>query len=414
MEFSLYDMAVKQLEKAAKYLDIETGILEILKKPKRELIVNIPVKMDNGEIKVFTGYRVQHNDALGPFKGGIRYHPTVNLDEIRALAMLMTWKTALMGLPFGGAKGGIKCNPKFLSKSELERLTRRYTYAIREYIGPNIDIPAPDVYTDEQTMAWMADTYSKLVGAWRPGVVTAKPVQIGGSHGRIEATGLGVVVVAREALKILGFKASEVTVAIQGYGNVGYWAAYYLHKWGFKVVAVSDSKGGIFNPEGLNPIKVKEHKSRTGSVINCPKAINISNEELLELEVTLLIPAAVENVITEKNANNVKAKIISEGANAPITPEADRILNERGVFVIPDILANAGGVTVSYYEWVQSLQRYWWDKEEVLDKLENKMIKTFHEVYKFSKERKISMREAAYMLAIDRVAKAIKLKGVWP
>ncbi|RLE95981.1 MAG: glutamate dehydrogenase [Thermoprotei archaeon] len=412
-ELNPYQMAVKQLEHVARLIDLDTGILEILKKPKREIIVHLPVKMDTGEIKVFTGYRVHHNDARGPFKGGIRYHPNVNLDEVRALAMWMTWKTSVMDLPYGGAKGGITCNPKEMSRGELERLTRRYTYAIREFIGPYVDIPAPDVYTNPQTMAWIADTYSGLQGRWEPGVVTAKPIEIGGSQGRTEATGLGTMITAREAVKKLGL-SKPITVAVQGFGNVGYYAAYFSHQWGYKVVAVSDSKGGIYNPDGLNPEAVMEHKRKTRSVVGYPGARNISNEELLELDVTILVPAAIEGVITEKNADKIKAKVISEGANGPTTPEADKILHEKGIVVVPDILANAGGVTCSYFEWVQALTREWWTKEEVFQKLENKMVKAFEEVYKIYKERNVDMRTAAYIIAVSRVARAMQLRGIWP
>jgi len=413
-KMNLYEMAVKQLENVARLIDLEPWILEILKKPKREIIVHLPVRMDNGEVKVFTGYRVHHNDARGPFKGGIRYHPNVNLNVVRALAMWMTWKTALMNLPYGGAKGGITCNPKEMSQGEIERLTRRYTYAIREFIGTYMDIPAPDVNTNPQIMAWIADTYSILSGRWEPGVVTAKPIEIGGSEGRTEATGLGVMITAREAVKKLGINQKDVTVAVQGYGNVGYYAAYFAHQWGYKVVAVSDIKGGIYNPDGLNPEKVMEHVRKTGSVVGYPGAKQITNEELLELDVTILVPAAIEGVITEKNAPNMEAKIISEGANSPATLEADKILFEKGVLTIPDILANAGGVTCSYFEWIQAITRDWWTKEEVFRRLEHKMVSTFEDVYKLHKERNVDMRTAAYMIAVPRVAKAMKIRGLWP
>ena len=412
-ELNPYQMAVKQLEHVAKLIDLDTGILEILKKPKREIIVNLPVKMDNGEIKVFTGYRVHHNDARGPFKGGIRYHPNVNLDEVRALAMWMTWKTSVMDLPYGGAKGGITCNPKEMSQDELERLTRRYTYAIREFIGPYSDIPSPDIYTNPQTMAWIADTYSGLLGRWEPGVVTSKPIEIGGSQGRTEATGLGVTIIAREVVKKLGL-SKPITVAVQGFGKVGYHAAYFFHQKGYKVVAVSDINGGIYNPNGLNPEAVMEHNRKTGSVVGYPGAKSISNEELLELDVSILVPAAIEGVITEKNADNIKAKVVIEGANGPTTPEADKILHEKGIVVVPDILANAGGVTCSYFEWVQALTREWWTKEEVFQKLEKKMVKAFEEVFKIYKERNVNMRTAAYMIAVPRVARAMQLRGIWP
>lgn len=413
-ELNPYEIAVKQLENVAKLIELEPGLLEILKKPKRELIVHLPVKMDNGEVRVFTGYRVQHNDARGPFKGGVRYHPKVTLDEVKALAMWMTWKTAVMDLPYGGAKGGVTCNPKEMSKGEMERLTRRYTYAIREFIGPYSDIPAPDVYTNEQVMAWIMDTYSVLKGTFEPGVVTAKPIQLQGSQGRTEATGFGVTVAAREALMKLKIGSRNVTFAVQGYGNVGYWAAHFAHEWGFKVVAASDSKGAVYRPEGLNPDKLLEHKRRTGSVVGFPGAKDISNEELLELPVTVLVPGAVEGVITEKNADNIRAKIISEGANGPTTPEADKILFERGVLVIPDILANAGGVTASYLEWVQNLTRFYWSRDEVLSRLENRMVKAFEDVYRLSVKREIDMRNAAYIIAVSKVVEAIKLRGLWP
>ncbi|RLE84499.1 MAG: glutamate dehydrogenase [Thermoprotei archaeon] len=406
-------MAVKQLENVARVLDIDRGILEILKRPKREIIVHLPVKMDNGEIRVFTGYRVQHNDARGPFKGGIRYHPDVNLDEVRALAMWMTWKTAVMNLPYGGAKGGIACNPKEMSKGEIERLTRRYTYAIRDFIGPYKDIPAPDVYTDEQVMAWIMDTYSVFSDRMEPGVVTAKPLALQGSQGRTEATGFGVMVVAREAVKKLSI-SGDVTVAVQGYGNVSYWAAHFAHEWGFRVVAASDTKGGVYNPEGINPDKLLEHKRATGSVIGFPGAKEISNEELLELPVTILVPGAIEEVITGKNADSVQARIISEGANGPTTPEADKILHEKGVLVIPDILANAGGVTTSYLEWVQNLNRFYWSKKEVLSMLESRMVSAFNDVFSLFKEKDVDMRTAAYMIAVSRVVEAMRIRGIWP
>jgi len=408
-----YDMAVRQLENVARDLDIDKDILEILKRPKREIIVHLPVKMDNGEIRVFTGYRVQHNDARGPFKGGIRYHPDVDLDEVRALAMWMTWKTAVMNLPYGGAKGGIACNPKEMSKGEIERLTRRYTYAIRDFIGPYKDIPAPDVYTDEQVMAWIMDTYSVFSDRMEPGVVTAKPLALQGSQGRTEATGFGVMVVAKEAVRKLSI-SGDVTVAVQGYGNVSYWAAHFAHEWGFRVVAASDTKGGVYNPEGINPDKLLEHKRATGSVVGFPGAKEISNEELLELPVTILVPGAIEEVITGKNADSVQARIISEGANGPTTPEADKILHEKGVLVIPDILANAGGVTTSYLEWVQNLNRFYWSKKEVLSMLESRMVSAFNDVFSLFKEKDVDMRTAAYMIAVSRVVEAMRIRGIWP
>lgn len=411
---SLYDATLKQFERACKLLELEDWLVELLKKPKREIVVSIPVKMDDGSIKIFTGYRVHHNDARGPCKGGIRYHPNVTLEEVRALAMLMTWKTAVVDIPLGGAKGGIACDPKKLSPREIERLTRRYVYAIKDFIGPYIDIPAPDVNTGPQHMAWIVDTYSMLVGYYEPGVVTGKPIELGGSLGRIEATGRGVITVMKELLKKLNISKDDVTIAIQGYGNVGFHAAKTAYEWGYKVVAVSDSKGAIYNPDGLNPYEVKKIKNEKGSVIYYDHAKKITNEELLELDVTVLIPAALEGVITEKNANNIQAKVIVEGANGPTTPEADRILGQKGTIVVPDILANAGGVTVSYFEWVQNLMRIRWSLEEVYNRLERILINAFNEVWRIAKEKEISLREAAYVIAIDRVAKAIKLRGVWP
>ncbi len=409
-----YEMAVKQLEEIAGLIDVEPWIIEVLKKPRREIIVHLPIRMDNGEVKIFTGYRVQHTTTRGPAKGGIRYGPNVTLDEVRALAMWMTWKTAVMNLPYGGAKGGIRCNPRELSINELEKLTRRYVYAIKDFIGPFEDIPAPDVNTGPREMAWIMDTYSMLVGRTEPAAVTGKPIELGGSLGRVEATGRGVMITVREALKVLGFKAGGATVAIQGYGNVGYHAAKTAYEWGFKVVAVSDSKGAVFSSDGINPDEALKHKRATGSVVGLKGCRTITNEELLELDVDVLIPAAVEGVITRENADRINAKVIGEGANGPVTPEADRILGEKGIFIIPDILANAGGVTVSYFEWVQGITREWWDLETVRRKLEDKMVSAFYEVYMLSRSKEVSMRKAAYMIAVERVAKATKLRGFWP
>mgnify|MGYP003875363035 CR=1 FL=1 len=409
-----YQMAVKQLERVGKLLELDSWLIEILKRPKREITVTIPVRMDDGSIKVFVGYRVHHNDARGPCKGGIRYHPEVTLDEVRALAMWMTWKTSVTGLPLGGGKGGVACNPKEMSLSEIERLTRRYTYAIKEFIGPYIDIPAPDVNTGPQHMAWIVDTYSIFAGYYEPAVVTGKPIELWGSPGRVEATGRGVVINVIEVIKRLNMNPRDVTIAIQGYGNVGYHAAKIANEWGLKVVAVSDSKGGIYNPNGLNPDAVKEHKQKTGSVINFPKAKNITNEELLELEVDVLIPAAIEGVINEENADRINAKVIVEGANGPTTPEADKVLIEKGVLIVPDIIANAGGVIVSYFEWIQSLSRERWSLEQVYEKLKQRLLTTFNEVYNLSTGKEVSMRDAAYMIAVSRVVKAIRLRGIWP
>jgi len=406
--------ALEQLGIAAEKLSLDPGIHEMLEHPKRSLIVSIIIKMDNGETGVFTGCRVQHNDARGPFKGGIRYHPNVTLDEVTALAMWMTWKCAVVDIPYGGAKGGVCCNPKEMSKSELERLTRRYTSLILDVIGPYRDVPAPDVYTDAQTMAWIMDTYSQFKGYSVPECVTGKPLSVGGSEGRAEATSLGVVVCAKEAAKNIGLKFKGATVAVQGYGNVGWNAAKIAYDMGCKIVAVSDSVGGIYCPKGLNPYKIYEYKSKTGSVINYKGCKNITNEELLETKCDILIPAALENQITKANAANIKAMIVAEGANGPTTPEADKVLHEKGTVLLPDILANSGGVTASYFEWVQNLTREHWTLEEVNRKLENIMVKAFNDVHKLAKHEESDMRTAALMLGVGRVSDAIKTLGLWP
>jgi glutamate dehydrogenase/leucine dehydrogenase len=357
---------------------------------------------------------VQHWDVRGPFKGGLRYHPNVTLDDVTALAMWMTWKCAVVYLPYGGAKGGICCNPKKMSQGELERLTRRYVSLIFDYLGPHRDVPAPDVYTNAQTMAWIMDTYSQLKGYSVPESVTGKPIEIGGSEGRVCATALGVVFCAEEAAKILKLNLKNATVAVQGYGNVGYNAAKIMHDVGCKIVAVSDSSGGIYCKEGLNPYKVRVHKNKTGSVQNYEGCTNVTNADLLQTKCDVLVPAALENQITKANAGKIKAKIVAEGANGPTTPEADRVLFEKDICLIPDILANAGGVTVSYFEWVQNLTREHWTLEEVNKKLENKMTKAFDDVYKLSKKEESDMRTAALMLGVGRVAHALKTLGLWP
>ncbi len=409
-----YEIALSQFDRAAQYVPMKAGIYKMLRKPKRELTVSFPVRMDDGSVEIFTGYRVQHHDVRGPFKGGIRYHPDVTLDEVRALAMWMTWKTAVVNIPYGGAKGGIVCDPKKMSPAELERLTRRYTSEISLIIGPDADIPAPDVNTNPQVMAWIMDTYSMLHGHAIPAVVTGKPLDIGGSVGRLEATGRGVVFTVEEALKHLGIRPDEVTVAIQGYGNAGSVTARLIHALGAKVIAVSDSKGGIYNPRGLDPMDVLRHKRETGSVVGYPEADTITNAELLAMECTVLVPAALENQITRENADAVKARIVAEAANGPTTPEADDILHDKGVFVIPDILCNAGGVTVSYFEWVQDLQSFFWDEDEVNSRLERIMKRAFREVLQTAEERKVDMRTAAYILAISRVVRAVELRGLFP
>jgi glutamate dehydrogenase len=405
-----YEAALRQLDTAAQKLNIDAGVHEMLKQPMRALIVNIPVVMDNGNMRVFTGYRVQYNDALGPTKGGIRYHPNVTLDEVTALAAWMTWKTAVTGLPLGGGKGGIRCNPKEMSEGELERLTRGYTHSLARFIGPFTDVPAPDVYTDAQTMAWIMDTYSGIVGYNAFGVVTGKPVHVGGSHGRNEATSRGVMYTVIEAAKHLGLELKGATVAVQGYGNVGWNAARLLNEIGCKIIAVSDSKGGIYKPEGLDPKKVQEHKSKTGSVIGYPDSKIITNEQVLELECNILVPAALENQITKVNAGKVKAKIVAEGANGPTTPEADEILFKNDVFMIPDILANSGGVIVSYFEQVQNQMNYYWTEKEVKAKLEDAITKAFKNVLAMALKHNLNMRTAAYMVAVKRVSDAMLIR----
>jgi glutamate dehydrogenase/leucine dehydrogenase len=412
--YSALDTALEQLRIAAEKLELDTGIHEMLKYPKRTLVVSINIRMDDGSIKTFTGCRVQHNDARGPFKGGIRYHPDVTLDEVTALAMWMTWKCAVVDIPYGGAKGGVCCNPKEMSMGELERLTRRYISLIFDLIGPYRDVPAPDVYTDAQTMAWIMDTYSQMKGYSIPECVTGKPLSVGGSEGRAEATSLGVMFCVREAAKLLGLKMKNAQMVVQGFGNVGWNAAKIAYDWGCKIIGVSDSSGGIYCPEGLNPYKVYQHKTKTGSVVDFEQCKNLTNEELLELECDILVPAALENQITKTNAANIKAKIIAEGANGPTTPEADKMLNEKGVLLVPDILANSGGVTVSYFEWVQNLTREHWTLEEVNQKLENKIVKAFNDVYKTSEDEEEPMRTAALMLGVGRVAEAIRTLGLWP
>jgi glutamate dehydrogenase (NAD(P)+) len=409
---NLFEMAQAQLDEAASILNLEPGIHALLREPMKEFHVSIPVRMDNGQTKVFKGFRVQYNNARGPCKGGIRFHPDETIDVVRALAAWMTWKCATVDIPLGGGKGGVICNPKEMSNGELERLSRGYIDMIWEYIGPNRDIPAPDVYTNPQIMGWMMDEYSKLTGYCSPGVITGKPVAVGGSLGRGDATARGGVHTIIEAAKHLNIDLSAATVAIQGYGNAGSHAAILLNDMvGSKIIAISDSKGGIYNKKGLDPHLVLQHKTETGSVINFPKAENISNAELLELSVDILCPAGLETVITEKNAPKIKARIVAELANGPTTPEADEILYQKGVFNIPDFLCNAGGVTVSYFEWVQSINRDYWDEDEVHQRLGKIMTKAFRAVSAESLKRKINMRLAAYVVAVARVAEAMKLRG---
>jgi glutamate dehydrogenase (NAD(P)+) len=410
-----FDTARRQIDIVADLIGLDTGMREVLKHPKRELTVNFPVRMDDGSYRVFTGHRVQYNMARGPTKGGIRYHPQVTLDEVRALAAWMTWKCAVVNIPYGGAKGGVVCDPKHLSKGELERLTRRYASEIAPIIGPEMDIPAPDVYTDAQTMAWIMDTYSMLKGYSVPGVVTGKPISLGGSEGRGEATGRGCAYVIREASKDVGLKVKGASVAVQGFGNAGSVAANLLYdEQGAKIVAISDSKGGILKADGMNPHAVEAHKQKTGSVVGFPGTKLATNEEILEAKADILVPAALENQITGKNADKIQAKIVAEAANGPTLPEADKILFERGVTVLPDVLANAGGVTVSYFEWAQDLQGFYWALNEVNQRLERTMMKSYADVHQVATEHKIHNRTAAYVLAVQRVVDATRLRGIYP
>jgi len=411
-ELNSYEIAQQQIREAVNKLGLSETVFDMLKQPTRELTVAVPVEMDDGSIKVFTGYRVQHNFALGPAKGGIRFHPNVTLDEVRALALWMTFKSAVVGLPYGGGKGGVICNPKEMSKRELQRLSREYIRAVAPILGPEKDVPAPDVYTNAQVMAWMMDEYSKHKGYNDFGIITGKPIIVGGSLGRNEATARGCTFVVREAAKAVGLDIKGATVAVQGYGNAGSIVANLLHKMGCKVVAVVDSTGGAYNPQGFIPEKLEVFKSEIGTVKGYPGSKNISSEELLTMSCDILIPAALENQITEEIAPRIKAKIIGEAANGPTTPGADRILTKNGVLVLPDILANAGGVTVSYFEWVQNNMGYYWSEEEVNSKLEGKMVDAFNEVYKMFKGHKhVDMRTAAYMVSISYVSEAMAVRG---
>ena len=407
-----FEIAQEQLAQCAKIMNMDPNVHAVLRNPRREIHISIPVRMDDGTIKVFQGFRIQYNDAKGPTKGGIRFHPEETIDTVRALSAWMTWKCALLDLPLGGAKGGVICDPKKMSVGELERLSRAYVDQIWQLIGPDQDIPAPDVYTTPQIMAWMMDEYSKINGKNQFGVITGKPLAIGGSAGRGDATARGGLYAVREAAEELGINLKNATIAIQGFGNAGYYVAYLARVlFGCKIIAVSDSKGGIFNQEGLDPQAVYECKEKLGSVVNFPDADTISNEAILELDVDILCPSALENVITEKNADNVKAKIIAEFANGPTTPEADSILYKKGIHVVPDFLCNAGGVTVSYFEMVQNFYMYYWDEKEVYERLDKKMTTAYHSVLEVSKNRSINMRQAAYVVAVGRVVEAMKLRG---
>ena len=418
---SLWEMACRQLDRVAARIGLDPDITAKMRSCERILTVSIPTRMDDGSVRVFEGYRVQHNSERGPTKGGIRYHPSVTLDEIKALAMLMTWKCAVVGLPYGGAKGGVVCDPRAMSRREIERMTRRYTTEISLLIGPSKDIPAPDAGTDPQIMAWMMDTYSMTVGHSVPGVVTGKPVEIGGSLGRLEATGRGVAVVLLEAAARLGLHPAQTTVAIQGFGNVGSAAARFLHARGFRIVAVADASGGLFNPRGIDVPALLRHPRTPGKSPLAtfpggewlPGAAE-ANARLFALPADILVPCALERQVTAGNAPSVRAKILVEGANGPTTPEADRILRENGVTVVPDILANAGGVTVSYFEWVQDLQANFWDEADVNRSLERIMVRSYRDVADVAERERCDLRTAAEILAITRVSRAAALRGIYP
>jgi len=411
-EQNIFEIAQKKLDDCIEILKVDPGVHETLRHPIRELHVSMPIRMDDGSIKVFQGYRIHYNNAKGPTKGGIRFHQDRTLDAMRAQAALMTWKCALLNLPLGGAAGGVLCNPKELSQNELERLSRAYIGRISEFIGPDKDILGPDVYTDPQIMAWMIDEYFKISRGNSFGVITGKPIAVGGSIGRIDANARGGVIAIREAAKELDLDLSKATVAVQGFGNAGYYATVLLAKlFGCKIVALSDSQGGVMNTNGLDADTVRKHKSMTGSVINLPETESISNQDILELDVDILVPAAMENVITEANAANIKAKIIAELANGPTTFEADKILHDKDIHIIPDVLCNAGGVTVSYFEMVQNASMYYWDIETVHERLDKKITDSYQAVLKNSKRFDINMRKAAYVASVLRVVEAMKNRG---
>ena len=410
---AIFGAMLQEFNVAARIINLEPGVWNILTHPKRQVMVSCPVQMDNGEIEVFTGYRVQYNITLGPAKGGIRYHPDVSLDEVTALAAWMTWKCAVAHIPFGGGKGGIVCDPTKMSRRELEALTRRYVAEIIDLIGPEKDVPAPDVNTNDQVMAWVMDTYSMHVGHTATAVVTGKPIEMGGSLGRREATGRGVMIVTREAARHLGVDIQRATVAVQGFGNVGSVSADLLAKIGAKIVAVTDWKGGVYNPKGLDVAQLIEYAREHRTVGGFPGADHLTNDQLWPLDVDILIPAALENQITMENAPKIKAKIVTEGANGPTTPDAHRYLHERGVFVIPDILANSGGVTTSYFEWVQDRYGYFWEEEEVNTRLEKKMCVAFDAVLQTSLKYKVDLRTGAYIVAIQRVSTVTKMRGMY-
>jgi glutamate dehydrogenase (NAD(P)+) len=410
---SIFEAMLQEFDVAARILHLEPGIWKILTQPKRQIIVSCPVQMDNGDIEVFTGYRVQYNITLGPAKGGIRYHPDVNLDEVTALAAWMTWKCAVSHIPFGGGKGGVVCDPTRMSPRELEALTRRYVAEIIDAIGPDKDVPAPDVNTNQQIMAWVMDTYSMHVGHTETAIVTGKPVELGGSKGRREATGRGVMICTREAARHLGLDMQGATVAVQGFGNVGSVSAALIAELGARIVAVTDWKGGVHAEGGLDLTKLEEWTRQHQTVDGFPGADSFTNEDLFKLDVDILIPAALENQITAENAGDIRARVVVEGANGPTTPEAHRLMHERGIFVVPDILANSGGVTGSYFEWVQNRHGYYWSEQEVNRQLEEKMVESFTAVLRTSLKYKVDMRTAAYIVAIDRVATVTRMRGMY-
>jgi len=414
MAISAFDVAQRQFDEAAEAMNLDPAMREVLRVPQRELITNFPVRMDNGTVRVFTGFRVQHNITRGPAKGGLRYHPAVNLDEVKALAMWMSWKTALMGIPFGGAKGGVICDPRQLSQDELERLTRRFATEISLLVGPQSDIPAPDVGTNAQTMAWFMDTLSMHQGYSTPAVITGKPVSVGGSEGRAEATGRGVATVTVRALDQLGIAPSEATVTVQGFGNVGSVSAMLLQRAGCRVVGVCDVEGAVWNPAGLDIPSLLDHVRTSGSVVGFAGSSAVGAHEVLIAECTVVVPAALEGQITPEVAQRTKCKLIVEGANGPTTPDADTVLKERGILLVPDILANAGGVVVSYFEWVQNLQAFFWEEEDINRRLEDLMRRAYDTVQDIAVSKQVTLRQAAYSLAVGKVAQATQVRGIYP
>ena len=414
MAISAFDVAQRQFDEAAEAMNLDPAMREVLRVPQRELITSFPVRMDNGTVRVFTGFRVQHNITRGPAKGGLRYHPAVNLDEVKALAMWMSWKTALMGIPFGGAKGGVICDPRQLSQNELERLTRRFATEISLLVGPQSDIPAPDVGTNAQTMAWFMDTLSMHQGFSTPAVITGKPVSVGGSEGRAEATGRGVATVAVRALDQLGIAPSEATVTVQGFGNVGSVSAMLLQRAGCRVVGVCDVEGAVWNPAGLHIPSLLDHVRTSGSVVGFAGSSAVGAHEVLIAECTVVVPAALEGQITPKVAQRMQCKLIVEGANGPTTPDADTVLKERGILLVPDILANAGGVVVSYFEWVQNLQAFFWEEEDINRRLEDLMRRAYDTVQDVAVSKQVTLRQAAYSLAVGKVAQATQVRGIYP